>query len=115
MEGLAIQRVDTFLDAHEYRSHIFSIKRRTATEQDVKNDSTCPIIHLFSVFAIDHLRRKIHGSSLRLVLKLLLLEDLCNAEVDQFNALDVILFLQQDVLRLQVAMANVMVVEISNR
>lgn len=115
MERLAIESVDTFLDAHEDRSHILPIKRRAATQQDVKNNPTCPIIHLFPVLSIDHLWRKIHGSPLGLILKLLLLEDLSNAEVNQFNALDVILFLQQDVLRLEVAMTNVMVVEISNR
>ena len=114
MERLSIQRVNSLLDAHEDRSHIFSVKRRPATEQDVKNDSASPIIHLFAVLSIDHLRREIHGRSLWLVFELLLLEDLSNAEVDQFYALYVILFLEKDVLRFQIAMTNVMVMQIGN-
>ena len=91
MKGLAIQRVDALLNAHEDGSYILSIEWRTTTEEDVENDPTCPIINLFSIFSIDHLWSKIHGRSFRLIFKLFLFEDLRNTKIDQFDALDIIL------------------------
>lgn len=114
MEGLSIQCIDALLDAHEDGSHIFSIERRAAAKQNVEDDPTGPIIDLLAILSIDDLRSKIHGGAFWLVLKLFLLEDLGNTEVDQLDALDIVFFLQQDVFGLEVAVADVVVMQVSN-
>jgi hypothetical protein len=49
-----------------------------------------------------------------LILKLLLFEDLRNAEVDEFDAANVLLFLEKDVLGFEVAVTHIVLVEVRN-
>lgn len=114
VEGLAVESVDALFDAHEDGSDILPIEGRAPTQQDIQNNSACPIVHFFPVFAINHLRSKIHGGALGLVLELLLLEDLRNSKVNQLDALNVVLLFKQDILGFQVTMADVVVVEVGD-
>jgi len=74
-------------DAHQDRSNIFAVERRSATKQNVKQDTTGPIINLFPIFSRNYLRSQVHSSSFGLIFKLLVLEDLGNTEVNQLDAL----------------------------
>jgi hypothetical protein len=100
VERLSIQCVNAFFDAHEDGSDVLAVKGRSSAKQNIENDPTSPIIHLFAVFSIDDLRSKIHGCPLRLILELFLFKYFRNPEIDQLYALDVVLLFQKDVLRL---------------
>jgi hypothetical protein len=82
VEWFPVESVDAFFDAHENRCHVFSIEGWTATEQDVENYSTGPIIHLFAVLSVYYFGGEVHGGSLWLVLELFFLEYFGNSKVN---------------------------------
>ena len=49
-----------------------------------------------------------------MVLILLLLKHLGNTKINKLDTLDIVLFLQQDILRLQIPMTDIMLVQVGN-
>mmetsp|Transcript_35371 Transcript_35371/g.84789 ORF Transcript_35371/g.84789 Transcript_35371/m.84789 type:complete len:212 (+) Transcript_35371:706-1341(+) len=106
----------TFLDHAENVGILVAIERWITTQQNVADDSTAPHITLLVVAALQHLRRHVVGRA-GLGLHLLAGTHLVLLGEAKVNHLDLrvdVPVLQEEVLRLDVAVNEVVVVEVAH-
>lgn len=114
VKRLSIQRVNSFFDAHQYGSHILTVEGRSTTEKNVEKDPASPVVNLLSVFTRYDLRSKVHGGPFRLIFILFLFENLGNTKINELDTLNIVLFLQKNVLRFKIPVADVVVMQVCN-
>ena len=114
IKRLSIQRVNSFFDAHQYGSHILAVEGRSTAKKNIEKDPASPVVNLLSVFPRNDLRSKIHGRPFRLVFILFLFENLGNTKINEFDTLNIVFFLQKNVLRFEIPVADVMVMQVGN-
>ena len=96
-----------------YIFSLFATKRWFSAKHDEHDNTHGPYIALCCVAALQNFRGNIIGCSIRLVHHLIRIYFLCQAKVNQFYMAVIVLFIQQEVLRLDITMANPIGVQVA--
>lgn len=96
----------TFKDVVNDLFVLLATKGRLAGQHDEQDNAHGPVVTLGGVTALEHLRCDVVGCTIGRIHHLVLTDALGETEIDQLDVRVIILFVQEEVLRLNIPVAN---------